>query len=211
MTIEQQNKRDGEYEERSKWDQDMEGMKERGWGMNTYKKYFPQTLNPLYVMKNCYQPLRNDVYTNVLTRRLDSLTLKMEELCSTEMLVLFTTWHGVTSQKIWIFFNIALSSDRILLKFMRADAPCASFFVWYHKNVHQFVNLSIRDFDTWSPIPYHCFNLYVTGSDQLRWDHMVVESASHTLVWLRRLQAPQSSSALSEVDSFMLYGTKLSH
>jgi len=69
----------------------MEGMKERGWGMNIQKKYFPQTLNLFYVMKNCYQPLRNDVYTSVLTRRLDSLTLKMEELCSPEMLVLFTT------------------------------------------------------------------------------------------------------------------------
>ena len=45
------------------------------------------------------------------------------------MLVLLTTWHGVTSQKIWIFFNIAVSSDKILLKFTRADAPCASFFV----------------------------------------------------------------------------------
>jgi len=53
---------------------------------------------------------------------------KIEELCSPEMLVLFTTWH-VTSQEIWIFFNIAVSSGGILLKFKRADAPCASFFL----------------------------------------------------------------------------------
>jgi len=64
-----------------------------------------------------------------VNKKTDFLTLKMEELCSPEMLVLFNTWHGVTSQEIWIFCNIALSSDRILLKFTRADASCASFFV----------------------------------------------------------------------------------
>jgi len=66
------------------------GNEGKGMGNEFIKKYTPQTLNPFYVMKNCYQPLRNNVYKNMLTRRLDSLTLKMEELCSPEMLVLFT-------------------------------------------------------------------------------------------------------------------------